>query len=192
MGTPISLSWYSWQNNRPCNTAISSTGKQLVPFRSIAIPKSMERAYPIGTQLFIDGLKGKSTAGMETHSGWVEVADFCQEGASVTCYMNPPNSIPIVRLYIGDFQKAHATCTGTTSRAPSIAINYGTSKAWFLPMSTTISCKKKPALGERAFNRNYGGAAVGSGGVCGMCTTGKTVLGACYHSPLGTKSCVRK
>lgn len=180
-GTVIMLSWYSWQNNSPCNSRISSSGKPLVPYKHVAVPKSMHGAFPLGTKLFIDGLRGKSTAG-ETHSGWVEVADTCEETGSTTCYFQPPKSLPLVKLYIGDFTKAKAKCLGTMSRAPKIGINYGTSKQWSLPLETTISCRRTPTASERSFNRGYGGSAMGNSKFkCGDCSAAKTQLGSCYY-----------
>lgn len=183
-GTPIQLSWYSWQNNSPCNSSLSSSGKPLVPYKHVAIPSKLAKTYPLGTKLFVDGLKGKST-GRDTHSGWVEVADLCAEGGVSSCYTS--GGKPLVRLYIGDYTKAKASCASTgPSRAPAITINKGTSKAWNLPLEAAISCKTTPSYGERAFNGNYGGAPKGIG-KCGECASTKAQLGKCYFDGVGNK-----
>lgn len=182
-GTPITVSWYSWQNNSPCNSSVSASGKALVPFKHIAIPVKLAKTYPIGTRIFIDGLKGKSTAG-ETHSGWVEVADTCADGVA-PCYTS--SGKPICRLYIGDYTKSKASCLASSrSRAPPIMFRKGTSTAWQLPLDTVISCKKNPSVGERAMTRNYGGSAKGPG-KCGDCNATKTQLGSCYYDGVGNK-----
>lgn len=170
-GTPIELSWYAWQNNTPCNSNLTARGKRLTPFKHVAIPDRLATTYPIGTKLYIDSLRGKSTP-RSTHTGWVEVADTCKDPG---CYSG---TRPIVRLYIGDFMSAQATCTGTGM----IMINKNTSKQWSLPIRDATFAQCKTGLVPEF--KNYGGASEGKDGssVCGVCDLAKTQMGSCYST----------
>lgn len=182
-GTPVSLSYYTWQTNVPCNYGRSSTNKLLKPFYHIVIPQDLVAKFPLGKKLYIHALKNKATANETPHTGWVEVADTCID---TPCFNG---NKPIVRLYIGDFVHSKASCTASAnSNKTDVIFHKNTSKQWTLPINdATIAC---PSPDDKPSIKEYGGKALGNNpGFCGQCDKTKSVMGACHiKNALGARS----
>lgn len=114
------LTWYTFQDNTPCNSSASASGRKLVPYVSVAVPfrflaeKGQGGQLKYGDQLFLKFLEGRTMPNGSKHTGWVQLDDFCGDhGNDDYCYQKVDGkSFPNVDLYIGDYTKSGMGCTG--------------------------------------------------------------------------------
>jgi hypothetical protein len=150
------LTWYTFQDNTPVNSLFSASGRPLKPFLSVAVPRRELKAnggtLSYGDKLYVAFLDGKTMPNGMKHTGWVQIDDFCGDGADDSyCYQQiTEGKFPNVDLYIGDFTKtgikASATgdCSGPAGSGQEL---------------TDLYTGNPGAL----FKTDYGGAALGSG-----------------------------
>jgi hypothetical protein len=114
------LTLYSSQDNTPCNSDISSRGKEhkLTPFVSVALslaaidkdgtgkdPKKVK----YGERLYVPQLDGKLVKDNVYHNGIVVVADKCGDGSSAHCHVDGNPSKPTkLDFFIGDITDTHS------------------------------------------------------------------------------------
>ncbi len=163
------LTWYSFQDNTPVNSAISGSGRKLLPYLSVAIPFRLLKPFGgrlnYGDKLYVAFLQGRTMPNGTKHTGWVQVDDFCGDsGDDSYCYQSVGGSkYPNVDLYIGDFTKSGmspSSCTGPAGSGQELtAVSTGT-----------------PG-GE--WSADYGGNALGPG-KCGDLSTAKPAHGSCW------------
>ena len=121
------MTWYSYQDNTPCNTDATSSGRKLVAYSSVAMPFRYlkDRGGPLsyGDKLYVKFLAGRRMPDGKTHTGWVQLDDKCGDhGDDSYCFQRPGGKectkndmkgcIPNVDLYIGDYTKAGMSCSG--------------------------------------------------------------------------------
>lgn len=166
------MTWYSFQDNTPCNSMAAGSGRPLVPYVSVAVPfrllKSKGGKLNYGDTLFVKFLEGRTMPNGTKHTGWVQVDDFCGDGGDDSyCYQTVGGvKYPNVDLYVGDFTKAAIACGGGRDRP------VGTGQEKTQVMAGT------PPPGK--FVTNYGGAARGPG-KCGDCTGAKRQQACEWH-----------
>jgi hypothetical protein len=106
------LTWYTFQDNTPVNSAFTGSGRPLKAFVSVAIPrrelKENGGTLDYGDKLWVEFLAGRTMPDGTAHTGWVEITDFCGDAGDDTyCYQEVGASkYPNVDLYIGDFTKS--------------------------------------------------------------------------------------
>lgn len=143
------VTWYSYQDNTPCNSSDSSSGNKLIPFVSVAVPFTQLKKWggPLdyGQWLFVESLKGNDMPNGTKHTGWVKIDDFCgDQNNDGYCYKK--DGLPSIDLYVGDREQSNQTCSGgpAGSGLDLSAVYTGT-----------------PPESQRILN--YGGAEKGSG-----------------------------
>ena len=170
--TPIgqfALTWYTFQDNTPVNSSISSSGRVLHAFTSVAVPFTQLKAFggklDYGDKLFVEFLKDRVMPNGMKHTGWVQIDDYCGDNSDDTyCYQEVGGKMyPNTDLYIGDFTKsgmklANGDCTGPGGTGQDV---------------TNVSTGTPGAL----FVTNYGGADLGSGKCDDKATARKQQLG---------------
>jgi hypothetical protein len=173
------MTWYSFQDNTPVNSALSASGRRLIPYVSVALPFRMLEQFggkiAYGDQLYVEYLAGRTMPNGTKHSGWVQVDDFCGDsGDDSYCFQTMSGKkYPNVDLYIGDF-----TRSGMSSSACSGPAGSG-------QQLTSLSSGDAGS----AFVSSYGGRALGTG-TCGDSSTARSQQGSCwdYTPPSSTKS----
>jgi hypothetical protein len=161
------ITWYSFQDNTPVNSAFSSSGRTLIPYVSVAVPftllKDFGGTFNYGDKLYLEFLDGRAMPNGSNHTGWVQIDDFCGDNSDDSyCYQTVGGTkYPNTDLYIGDFTKSgmdSATCTGPAGDGQQITNVY---------------------IGNpgSAWTANYGGAAIGTG-KCADKATAKSQQGA--------------
>ncbi len=163
------VTWYSFQDNTPTNSALSASGRPLYPYISVAVPfrllKSFGGKLDYGDKLYIEFLDGRTMPNGMKHTGWVQIDDFCGDsGDDSYCFQSVGGTkYPNTDLYIGDFTKSGMdpkACTGPAGSGGELTnVSTGT------PGSAWIS--------------DYGGSTLGSG-KCGDTATAKSQQGACW------------
>ncbi|GAC1353048.1 MAG: hypothetical protein NVS3B20_19340 [Polyangiales bacterium] len=162
------VTWYSFQDNTPVNSALSSSGRVLAPYLSVAVPFRLLAPFGgtlnYGDQLYVQFLAGRTMPNGMKHSGWVQIDDFCGDsGDDSYCFQNiGGTSYPNVDLYIGDFTKSGmaSTCSGPAGSGQD---------------RTTVFTGSAGS----AWIGNYGGRALGTG-TCGDLTSAKLQQGSCW------------
>jgi hypothetical protein len=172
------ITWYSFQDNTPVNSALSASGRKLVPYISVAVPfrllKDFGGKLNYGDQLYLEFLAGRTMPDGTKHSGWVEIDDFCGDsGDDSYCFQTVGGkSYPNTDLYIGDFTKSAMdpkACTGPAGDGQQLTNVYTGSAG-------------------AAWIGNYGGAALGSG-KCGDINTAKPQQAGCWdYTPPASSS----
>ena len=139
------LTWYSFQDNTPSNSAMSASGRKLIPYRSVALPFRLLRAFggslDYGTSIYVAFLAGRTMPSGRQHDGWVQLDDFCGDNQDDSyCYQTLSGTqYPNIDLWIGDFTQSGMDpkrCDGPagsgqeltklyTGTAPSDLIDYG-------------------------------------------------------------------
>lgn len=174
----FALTWYTFQDNTPVNSSISSSGRVLHAFTSVAVPFTQLKAFggklDYGDKLFIEFLKDRVMPNGMKHTGWVQIDDYCGDNSDDTyCYQEVGGKkYPNTDLYIGDFTKsgmklADGDCTGPGGTGQDV---------------TNVSTGVPGAL----FVTNYGGADLGSGKCDDKATARKQQLGPANG---GTSEC---
>lgn len=113
------MTWYTFQDNTPTNSSMSSSGQLLKAYVTVAVPFTELKAFggklDYGDKIYIQFLDGKQLPGGKTHSGWVEIADFCGDNSDDSyCYQEVGGKkYPNIDLYIGDFTKSGMAPNGT-------------------------------------------------------------------------------
>lgn len=114
------MTWYSFQDNTPCNSTSAASGRPLVPYVSVAVPFRLLKpkgggplAY--GDQLFVKFLENRVMPNGARHTGWVRVDDFCGDGGDDSyCYQTVQGTkYPNVDLYVGDYTLSGIQCDGS-------------------------------------------------------------------------------
>jgi hypothetical protein len=122
---PHVLTWYTFQDNTPVNSAFTGSGRPLKAFVSVAVPrrelKENGGTLAYGDKLWVSFLAGRKMPSGMTHTGWVEITDFCGDaGDDSYCYqMVPQGKFPNVDLYIGDFTKSGTKATSGDCLGPA-------------------------------------------------------------------------
>jgi hypothetical protein len=169
LGTFV-LTWYSFQDNTPCNSSASSSGRRLIPFVSAAVPfrflKSHGGPLQYGDQIHVKFLEGRKMPNGKTHTGWLQVDDFCGDGGDDDyCFQRVHGQrYPNVDLYIGDYTSSNMTCNGGPAGSGQ--------------ERTVVSTGPAPA---GRMIRDYGGNEKGPG-ACGDCEAAKRGKPACAWS----------
>ena len=167
LGTYV-LTWYSFQDNTPCNSVATASGRPLIPFVSVAVPfrllKTKGGTLDYGDRLFVKFLEGRVMPNGKKHSGWVQIDDFCGDGGQDSyCFQTVSGTkYPNIDLYIGDYTKSGTNC-GYTGPAGS-------------GQEVTDVFTGTPAV----FETDYGGAATGSG-KCGDCAAAREQQKCQWH-----------
>jgi len=162
---------YTFQDNSACNSVMTSSGRPLVPYVSVAIPFRYihglgDGPFHMGEQIFVSFLAGRTMPDGTPHTGWVQIDDFCgDQGDDSYCFQNGE---PNVDLYVGDWAQSGMSCNDGDFAGPGGSGQEGT-EVRFGP----------PPIGQ--WKSSYGGEAMGAGN-CGDCSFGKTVQPvACWH-----------
>lgn len=163
------VTWYSFQDNTPVNSALSASGRKLVPYISVAVPFRLLKPFGgkmnYGDHLYVEFLDGRTMPNGLKHTGWVQIDDFCGDsGDDSYCFQDVGGTkYPNTDLYIGDFTKSAMdpkACSGPAGSGQELTnVSTGT------PGSKWIA--------------DYGGKALGSG-KCGDLSTAKPQQGACW------------
>lgn len=112
------LTWYSFQDNTPCNTTATSSGCGLTPYVSAALPfrflKQFGGSFEYGDQVHVKFLEGRTMPNGKKHTGWVRIDDFCGDGGNDTyCFQTIDGTrYPNVDIYIGDYATSGMKCNG--------------------------------------------------------------------------------
>jgi hypothetical protein len=154
------ITFYSFQDNTPVNSLFTASGKTLKQFSSVAVPKSeLAKLGGYGAKLWLAFLAGRTMPNGMKHTGWVQIDDFCGDGADDSyCFQQIDGKGPMypnVDLYIGDFSKSGfmqippspdhpmGDCTGPSGSGQDLTDTYTGAPA--------------------TFETNYGGALLGTG-----------------------------
>lgn len=142
------MTWYSFQDNTPVNSALTASGRPPLPYISVAVPfrflKKFGGTLNYGDKLYVDFLNGRTMPNGIKHTGWVQLDDFCGDsGDDSYCFQKVGGiKYPNVDLYIGDFIKSGMdpiTCIGPAGNGQELTnlsvgdpgsdwvINYGSS-----------------------------------------------------------------
>jgi hypothetical protein len=162
------ITWYSFQDNTPVNSAQSASGRKLIPYISVAVPFTLLKAnggmLDYGEKLYLEFLHGRTMPNGTKHTGWVEIDDFCGDNNDDSyCFQTVGGqSYPNTDLYIGDFTQSGMTASGGNCSGPA-----GNGQE-LTNVSTGDPCS--------AWIGDYGGAALGSG-KCGDYTTAEAQQG---------------
>lgn len=163
------MTWYSFQDNTPVNSAISGSGRKLVPYLSVALPFRLLKPFggklAYGDHLYVEFLDGRTMPNGTKHTGWVQIDDYCGDsGDDSYCFQTVGGTkYPNVDLYLGDFSKSGmstTSCTGPAGSGQELTnLSTGT------PGSAWIA--------------DYGGKALGPG-KCGDLASAKAAHGSCW------------
>jgi hypothetical protein len=165
------LTWYSFQDNTPVNSARSSSGRPLVPYISVAVPFRLLSAFGgelhYGDKLYVEFLHDRIMANGKRHTGWVQIDDFCgDEGNDAYCFQEVDGKkYPNVDLYVGDFTQSGIdpkTCLGPAGGGAELT-------------SVFVAARQTTQI----VSHDYGGSAIGSG-KCGDLAAAKLQQGNCW------------
>lgn len=162
------LTWYTFQDNTPCNSMATASTRPLIPYVSVALPfrflKSKGGSLDYGDQLFIKFLQGRTMPNGTKHTGWVQIDDFCGDGGNDSyCYQTVGGQkYPNVDLYIGDYNKSGMNCASTGPAGDGQEL-------------TEVFRGTSGGLVT-----NYGGVAKGPG-KCGDCKAAKAEQSCAWH-----------
>jgi hypothetical protein len=167
------LTWYSYQDNTPCNTTATASQRPLTPFVSVAVPSRLLKQsggmLQYGDKLHVKFLEGRRMPNGTTHTGWVRIDDFCGDGGNdAYCYQTlRGRKYPNVDLYVGDITKSGIGCDGGPAGSGQ-ELTHVTTGA--------------PPPGR--FVTNYGGAVRGKGKPCD-CAAARREQGDClwHYTP---------
>ena len=177
------ISWYSFQDNTPVNSAQSASGRKLIPYISVAVPFSLLAdfggSFHYGDKIYLEFLEGRTMPNGVKHTGWVEIDDFCGDNSDDSyCYQSVGGqTYPNTDLYIGDFTKSGMQATSGNCGGPAGSGQELTNASSGDPGSEWVG--------------DYGGAALGSG-KCGEYATAESqqggTSGGCwdYTPPMNT------
>lgn len=166
------MTWYSFQDNTPVNSALTASGRIPLPYVSVAVPfrllKDFGGKLNYGDKLYVEFLDGRIMPNGMKHSGWVQLDDFCGDsGDDSYCFQKVGGvKYPNVDLYVGDFVKSgidSKTCVGPVGNGQEL-----TNLSSGDPGSDWIS--------------DYGGATLGSG-KCGDLAIAKAQQSCWYYTP---------
>jgi len=164
------VTWYSFQDNTPVNSSLSASGRELIPYVSVAVPFRLLKAFggslDYGDKLYIEFLDGRAMPNGKKHSGWVQIDDFCGDsGDDSYCFQTVSGTkYPNTDLYIGDFTKSGmdpSACTGPAGSGQELT-----------NVSTGAPCD--------AWSADYGGRALGTG-TCGDEPSAQARQSGCWN-----------
>ena len=110
------VTWYSADDNTPPYSNVSSLGKYLTPFISIAVPftqlKRKGGTLDYGDILYVKSLDGRTMPNGKKHNGLVRIDDFCGDNnRDGYCHQNYKGKrYPNIDVYIGDMKASGHTC----------------------------------------------------------------------------------
>src|SRR5262249_35425990 len=119
------MTWYSFQDNTPVNSAQTSSGRDLIPYVSIAVPFTLLKKFggglDFGDVLYIAFLDGRQMPNGTKHTGWVEIDDFCGDNDDDSyCFQKVGGKkYPNTDLYIGDFTQSGMKGDGKNCDGPA-------------------------------------------------------------------------
>jgi len=176
------ITWYTFQDNTPVNSAFSASGRKLIPYVSVAAPFTLLKTFGgelnYGDKLYLEFLDGRAMPNGGNHTGWVQIDDFCGDNSDDSyCYqMIGGQKYPNTDLYIGDFTTSgmnSSTCEGPAGDGQQLTQAY----------------KGDPGS---AWIDSYGGNAIGTG-ACDDKATAKAQQGGCWtydgQPPGGCENC---
>ena len=170
----FAVTFYTYQDNTPCNSSASSSGRRLIPYVSAAVPFRYlkEKGGPLayGDHLFVKFLEGRTMPNGRQHTGWVQLDDFCGDGGDDGyCFQDVGGKkVPPLDLYIGDWTKSGMRCDGGSTAGPAGGGQELT--------------EVRRGSGGAKFVADYGGAEKGSGR-CGDCGSAKKEQCAWHYTP---------
>ena len=153
------MTYYTFQDNTPCNTMSTSSERPLIPFVSVAVPfrfmkekDAKKGIWKYGDQIYVRFLDGRTMPDGKKHTGWVQIDDYCGDhGDDDYCYQKMKGEkYPNVDLYIGDYTQSKMGCGGSGPAGSGQEI-------------TEVISGPAPA---GKFVKSYGGAATGKGKKC--------------------------
>lgn len=168
------MTWYSFQDNTPVNSAQSSSGRELHAYVSVAVPfrflKEFGGDLDYGQNLYLSYLAGKPMPNGKMHTGWVQIDDYCGDEMDDTyCYQElDGKSYPNTDLFIGDFPKSgmapkDGDCSGPAGSGQELTeVTLGD------PGTKFVSDYGVPTLGAGKCG-DYAKAEADQGGVNGDC-----------------------
>lgn len=127
------LTWYSANDNTPPNSNISSKGKELVPYVSLAVPSRYIKngTFNYGDIIYVDFLNGRMMPNGQKHNGLVRIDDFCGDhGDDDYCFQNyKGKKYPNVDIYIGEYRKSGMgdNCSGPAGSGQELTDVFSTS-----------------------------------------------------------------
>lgn len=116
------LTNFSFENNTPCNSMSSASGRPLVPFVSCAVQFRFLKEkgggpWKLGDSLYCKFLDGRTMPNGTKHTGWLRIDTYCGDlGNDDYCFQSVDGNkswYPVLDLYIGSFPKSGQKCTGT-------------------------------------------------------------------------------
>jgi hypothetical protein len=165
------MTWYTFQDNTPSNSAMSASGRPLIPYVSVALPFRLLApfggALAYGDRIFVEFLAGRTMPNGKPHSGWVQIDDFCGDNQDDSyCYQSVGGqSYPNVDLWIGDFTQSSLSATNCAGPAGS-------------GQELTKLYTGTPGDGE--WVTDYGGRSIGAG-ACGDSKAARAEQPNCWH-----------
>lgn len=167
------MTWYSFQDNTPCNSTATASQRGLIPYVSVALPfrymKDKGGPLSYGDKIYVHYLDGRVMPNGSKHTGWVQIDDFCGDGGDDSyCFQRMNNTLyPNVDLYIGDFKASGMKCDHTGPAGSGQEL-------------TKVTIGTPPPPGK--WVTNYGGAATGTG-PCGDCVAAKKEQCLWHYTP---------
>lgn len=164
------MTWYTFQDNTPCNSTATASQRPLIPYVSVAVPfrflKEKGGDLNYGDKLFVSFLQNRTMPNGKKHTGWVQIDDFCGDGGNDSyCYQKVNGKkYPNVDLYIGDYTKSGLNCkndgpAGDGQELTKVSVGTPSADQWIT---------------------DYGGAARGKGN-CGDCSSAKQEQKCQWH-----------
>lgn len=166
------MTWYGYEDNTPCSSSLTSSGRPLIPFVSVAVPFRLLKKHggPLdyGDQLFVKFLENRKMPNGKLHTGWVQLDDMCGDGGNDSyCFQSVKGKkYPNVDLYIGAWKGSGMdpkTCSGPAGSGQE---------------KTDVFHADKGKAPSGKFINDYGGAKT-NGLKCGDCAAAKREMGKC-------------
>lgn len=165
------MTWYTSNDNTPCCSTATSSGRPLIPYVSVALPfrflKEKGGNLDYGDKLFVSFLQNRPMPNGRKHTGWVQIDDFCGDGGNDSyCYQTVKGKkYPNVDLFIGDYKKSGMNCSengpaGSGQELTKVKVGNPSGAEWAT---------------------DYGGVAFVEGCKCGDCKTAREGQKCAWH-----------
>lgn len=116
------LTQFTFENNTPCCSTSSASGKPLIPFVSCSLMFRYlkdKKGGPLkmGDQIYCAALAGRKMPNGKTHSGWLRIVTYCGDlGNDAYCAQSKDGKMyPLVDVYVGSFPASGSVCDGQGS-----------------------------------------------------------------------------
>lgn len=113
------LTNFTYENNTPCASMSSASGKPLTPYVSVSVQFRFLKEkgggpLKMGDHLFVKFLEGRTMPNGQKHTGWVRIDTFCGDmGDDSYCsQVYEGKTYPVLDLYIGAWGKSGQKCDG--------------------------------------------------------------------------------